>query len=224
MSTRTAAKGQFKGAMERFIYGFKWHRHSRGPAKQGARSENSVGNGTLHAWVRFGAKLTKSCHTTPPTVSISLGRWRKVQGMLKRQTLQWGDGSAADTRHADPIQWGDGTLHMGSIRRNSKAHPLPQCSKQRSAFQWGAMDEMSGQKVQQANTLHRRCRSSCNVQPNQLGRPTRLYQKDPAPTVTGVAIEHHTSGHLRLDGHSAVDADRRITDAVTTVTSAHIGG
>ena len=69
----------------------------------------------------------------------------------------------------------------------------------------GAMEEMSG-KVQNASTLHPRCRSSCNVQPNQLGRPTRLYVEDPAPTL---GIEHHTSGHLRLDSQRAVDADRR---------------
>ena len=66
------------------------------------------------------------------------------------------------------------------------------------------MDEMP-QRVQKANTLHQKCISSCNVQPNQLGRPARLYLKDPAPTL---GIEHHTSRHLRLDGQGAVDADR----------------
>jgi len=66
------------------------------------------------------------------------------------------------------------------------------------------MDEMP-QRVQKANTLHRRCISSCNVQPNQLGRPARLYLKDP-PRSHGV--EHHSSRHLRFDGQGAADADR----------------
>eukprot|EP00964_Phaeocystis_antarctica_P014593 scaffold8060_cov82-Phaeocystis_antarctica.AAC.3 len=39
-------------------------------------------------------------------------------------------------------------------------------------------------------------RSSRDVQPNQPGRPARLDLEDPAPTI---AIEHHASGHLRLD-------------------------
>ena len=69
----------------------------------------------------------------------------------------------------------------------------------------GAMEEMSGQKVQKANTLHIRCTSSRDVQPNQLGRPARLYVEDPAPTL---GIEHHAFGHLRLDCQRAVDADR----------------
>ena len=70
----------------------------------------------------------------------------------------------------------------------------------------GAMEEMPGQKVQKANTLHRICRSSRNVQPNQLGRPARLYVEDSAAPTLG--IEHHASGHLRLDSQRAVDADR----------------
>ena len=55
--------------------------------------------------------------------------------------------------------------------------------------------------------------SSRDIQPNQRDHPARLDIEDPAFTI---AIKHHTSGHLRLDGHGAVYADRR--------TSAHIGG
>jgi hypothetical protein len=65
------------------------------------------------------------------------------------------------------------------------------------------MEEIS-QRVQKASSLHRSI-SSCNVQPNQLGHPSRLYLKDLAPTL---GIEHHTSRHLRLDGQGAADADR----------------
>ena len=59
-------------------------------ALRAARARSSSihrGNGTLHAWVRFGAKLTwePPCHDTPPTVSIPLGRWMKVQGKFKMQ-------------------------------------------------------------------------------------------------------------------------------------------
>ena len=48
--------------------------------------------------------------------------------------------------------------------------------------------------------------SSCDMQPNQLGRPARLYNKDP-PFSHG--IEHHSSRHLGFDGQGTVDADRR---------------
>jgi hypothetical protein len=67
--------------------------HSIGPdidttTLRAARARSSSihrGNGTLHAWVRFGAKLTLPCHDTPPTVSIPLGRWMKVHGEFKMQ-------------------------------------------------------------------------------------------------------------------------------------------
>ena len=75
----------------------------------------------------------------------------------------------------------------------------------------GKLEEMS-QRVQKASSLHRNI-SSGNVQPDQLGRPARLYHKDPAPTL---GIEHHASGNLRLDGHGAVDADRRPTAHVAS--------
>eukprot|EP00964_Phaeocystis_antarctica_P136884 scaffold101375_cov60-Phaeocystis_antarctica.AAC.2 len=55
--------------------------------------------------------------------------------------------------------------------------------------------------------------SSRDIQPNQPGCPARLDLEDPAPTI---GIEHHASEHLRLDGHGAVDADRR--------TGAHVSG
>jgi hypothetical protein len=60
-------------------------------ALRAARARSSSihrGNGTLHAWVRFSAKLTLLCHDTPPTVSIQLGRWMKVHGKFKH-TLSW---------------------------------------------------------------------------------------------------------------------------------------
>jgi hypothetical protein len=136
------------------------------------------GNGTLHAWVQFGAKLTLPCHNTPPTVSIPLGRWMKVQGKFKMQAHIISsvvvDIAAFKVSH--------------SVRCDIDATTLRRDARHRSI-------------------------SSCNVQPNQLGRPARLYLKDPAPTL---GIEHHTSRHLRLDGQGAVDADRR--------SGAHVAG
>ena len=46
--------------------------------------------------------------------------------------------------------------------------------------------------------------SSCNVQPNQLDRPARLYGKGPLPWRGN---EHHSTRHLRFNGQGAVDAD-----------------
>ena len=66
------------------------------------------------------------------------------------------------------------------------------------------MDERSG-TVQNASKYSRGI-SSRDIQPNQPCRSTRLDGEDPAPTI---CIEHHTTGHLRLDGHGAIDADRR---------------
>jgi len=47
------------------------------------------------------------------------------------------------------IHGGDGTLHMGSIRR--KAHPLPQNAHSIGQYSSGAMEDMSG-KVQNEST------------------------------------------------------------------------
>jgi len=55
------------------------------------------GNGTLHAWVRFSAKLTLPCHDTPPTVSIPLGRWMKYHGRFKMQALTFWDAKVTST-------------------------------------------------------------------------------------------------------------------------------
>jgi hypothetical protein len=56
------------------------------PHTQGTRSIQR-GNGTLHVWVRFGAKLTEVCHDTPPTVSIPVGRWNVTcVGSIRRKT------------------------------------------------------------------------------------------------------------------------------------------
>ena len=56
-----------------------------------------------------------------------------------------------------PVQWGDGTLHMGSIR--GKAHILPDNAHSNCQHSSGAMEETSG-KVQNASTHALRCRSS----------------------------------------------------------------
>ena len=61
------------------------HRRHR-PASRESEVKLHRGNGTLHAWVRFGAKLTVHCHDTQPTVSIPLGRWMKVQGQFEAST------------------------------------------------------------------------------------------------------------------------------------------
>ena len=101
---------------------------------------------------------------------------------------------------------------MSGKVQNANTHVL-QCQNHEHAHSshsqfkdWfkGAMEEMSGQKVQKANTLHRICRSSRNVQPNQLGRPARLYVEDSAPTL---GIEHHASGHLIVSARSMQTAD-----------------
>ena len=60
----------------------RWNRHRRHrPASRESEVKLHRGDG----WVRFGAKLTAPCHDTPPTVSIPLGRWMKVQGQLQRR-------------------------------------------------------------------------------------------------------------------------------------------
>ena len=66
------------------------------PHTQGTRSIQR-GNGTLHAWVRFSAKLTLPCHDTPPTVSIPLGRWMKYHGRFKMQALTFWDAKVTST-------------------------------------------------------------------------------------------------------------------------------
>ena len=92
MSTSTAAgqfKCQFKGAMDEMsqkVQNASSHRLILRHTTQGTQSIQ-WGHGRLHAWVRFGAKLTANCHDTPPTVSIPLGRWMKVQGRFKRRAL-----------------------------------------------------------------------------------------------------------------------------------------
>ena len=78
-----------------FWQGSKCKHSPTGTHKSRARAQQSVssrvtvqgGNGTLHAWVRFSAKITLPCHDTPPTVSIPLGRWMKCHGRFKVQAL-----------------------------------------------------------------------------------------------------------------------------------------
>ena len=65
-----------------------------------------------------------------------------------------------------------------------------------------ALEDMS-RTVQNASTYTSSV-PSCNIEPNQLGRPAGLDVEDPA---TALRIEDHTSRHLRLDGHGAADAE-----------------
>ena len=62
--------------------------------------------------------------------------------------------------------------------------------------------------------------STCDIQPNQPSRPTRLDMEDPhsrLPSKIGTfGIEDHISRHLRLNAHGAVDADGRF--------AAHLSG
>ena len=70
----------------------------------------------------YAQKLTKPCDNTPPAVSmpIPMGRWNVTHGFDSAQNSR----SSATTQHQQSAyQWGDGTLHMGSIR--GKAHRLP---------------------------------------------------------------------------------------------------
>ena len=96
-------------------------------ALRAARARSSSihrGNGTLHAWVRFSAKLTMPCHDTPPTVSIPLGRWMKYHGRFKMQALTFWDAKVTST-----------CTTAGQFKCQFK----------------GGMEELS-QKVQNANT------------------------------------------------------------------------
>ena len=67
------------------------------------------------------------------------------------------------------------------------------------------MEEEMSHTVQKASAVHVSRMSSCNIHPNQLGLPARLYIEDP-PFSHG--IEHHSSRHRGFDGEGAVDADR----------------
>ena len=57
----------------------------------------------------------------------SRGRWMKGNGRFKMQALTLCDANHEHARNGrsvqGSVQWGDGTLHMGSIR--GKAHSLP---------------------------------------------------------------------------------------------------
>jgi hypothetical protein len=91
---------------------------------QGTRSIQR-GNGTLHAWVRFGAKLTWPCHDTPPTVSIPLGQWMKVQGEFKMQAHITSsvvvDIAAFEVSHSAGID-SDATTLRAARARSSSIH------------------------------------------------------------------------------------------------------
>ena len=119
-STRTAVgqfKGQFNGAMERYI------------------------------WVRFAGKLTtcQTPHIAP--VSISVGRWNVTHvGSIRVGKLT---SCHANTWRRSANQWGDGTLHVGSIC--GKAHRLPDNAHSNGQYFSGALDERQW-KVQDAST------------------------------------------------------------------------
>ena len=81
--------------------------HEHAHSSRSVQGPVQWGDGTLHAWVRFGAKLTQSCHSTTPTVKIPVG-----------DGLQFKEGSKCNFLHTahtqgntQSIQRGDGTLH-----------------------------------------------------------------------------------------------------------------
>ena len=78
-------------------------------------------------------------------------------------------------------------------------------SRARVQGHWKKSPEMVKAHVFKNARAHR-INASRDIQPNQPCRPTRLDIEDPAPTI---CIEHHTTGHLRLDGHGTIDADCR---------------
>ena len=159
------------------------------------------GHGTLHAWIRFGAKLTLPCHDSPPaTVSTPTGdggKGRRRAHLLSLISVHVGVGQR------------DRALDKESpaILQIMSTRDIPARGHARA----GAVEE-SLQSVQTENTCppqgqtENTCPSSGNVQPNQLDRTTRPNIEDPAPFL---CIEHHTSWHLRFDGHGTVDAECR---------------
>ena len=141
------------------------------------------------------------------------------------------------------LQRGHGTLHRGSIcgessraggtcrsaRHTAHGQRGPGKVSERVTFQRGSSRAVQGRwkkpprrfkaHVFKNARAHISC-SSRDIQPNQPSRPTRHDMNDPAPTI---GIEHHSSGHLRLDGHGAVDADRR-TSITPVSMPAHVSG
>ena len=100
MSTRTAAgqfKGQFKGAMEEMsgkVQNANTH-PLQCQSREHAHSSRSVQGpqfkGAMERYMRgfdFAPELTPYCHNTPQTVSIPVGRWRKLQGKFKDASTQ----------------------------------------------------------------------------------------------------------------------------------------
>ena len=105
-STRTAVgqfKGQFKGAMERYM-------HMRG------------------SWVRFGKTHVALPRHTANSEHTS-GAMEETSGKVQNASTHTLRRRRHEHAHNSwsiqgPVQGGDGTLHIGSIRR--KAHQLPE--------------------------------------------------------------------------------------------------
>jgi hypothetical protein len=121
-----------------FKEGSKCNFSLRAAHTQGITQSIQRGNGTLHAGVRFDAKLTVPCHDTPPTVSIP-ARWMKVQGTFKMQahiTSRCVVMDIAAFKVSHSIDTDATALRAARVRSTSI----------------GAMDE-SSRNVQKANTL-----------------------------------------------------------------------
>ena len=101
-----------------------------------------------------------STHTLQSRVSTRTqqsvsSRDTQFNGALERYT--WVRFAAKLTTHCHrhtwqqlAHQWGDGTLHTGSIRR--KAHPLPQNAHSKSQHSIGVIEDMSGRFKMQTRT------------------------------------------------------------------------
>ena len=158
------------------------------------------------------------------------------------------DGSKTDARHALPRQSTRHTINKSGVCTKNTTVSLLRAHLFRSVVKDVALAKVSSTTLldKKATTLqgpvcccidspyfacsHANVLSSahhspsCDVQTNQLRLSARQYGDD-APNSFGV--EYDASGHLRLDGHVAIDAECRISQNFNRIeadTQAHIIG
>eukprot|EP00964_Phaeocystis_antarctica_P107180 scaffold71942_cov69-Phaeocystis_antarctica.AAC.2 len=158
-------------------------------------------------WVRFAEKLTP-CHTThTATVSTPAGRWMKVQGIFKRRAhlaslilvhVRVGQRCRARDVESSAVLPTMSTRNVPAGRwRKCRRRFIIYANHEDAHSNQSVQGRMCSTHASQFNNARAHpSRSSRDIQPNQPGRPARLDLEDPAPTM---AIEHHASGHLRLD-------------------------
>eukprot|EP00964_Phaeocystis_antarctica_P009333 scaffold5059_cov72-Phaeocystis_antarctica.AAC.2 len=123
------------------------------------------------------------------TRNVPAGRWMKVQGMLESVAVPEMSSPPPLCQPSARVTFHHGTLrYVGAVER----HAWVQCWRETHNFRSPSRD----------------------VQPDQFG-PASGRDIDDPPRSLGV--EHDAPGHLRLDGHVAVDAERR-----TALVGAHV--